>query len=128
MIAVLMTLLFIDMVSAPVISHSMIELPTATHWVWESGATREDKMEVDVTRGGGIYFRRYAVDRLSEERLRDQIRGAVAAGAEKKVYLNADGHTAVADVSVAIDAARHAGISKIVILTEAHRPRKTPSR
>jgi biopolymer transport protein TolR len=121
-IAVVVTLLFIHMVNAPAISHqSPVDVPTSAHRVSQPGALREDAMQVYVTRDGAIYFGHTFVSGPQEQSLRDRIRQAVAAGEEKRVYLKADWRAPYADVSVAIDAIRHAGIANVTILTEPSR-------
>ena len=124
-IGVVVTLLIVFMVNAWASSVSRhgwaLDIPTSRHSVRQPGALREDAMQVYVTRDGAIYFGHTFVADPQEQSLRDRIRQAAAAGAERRVYLKADSRAPYADVSVAIDAIRHAGIVNVTIVTDSPR-------
>src|SRR5690349_4947754 len=63
-------------------------LPVVNRPVSLPHALRYDAMVITIWRDGGIYFHN---DRLPPERLADLIRGDMARGSERKVYIRADG-------------------------------------
>jgi biopolymer transport protein TolR len=92
-----------------------VDLPVAQNAAWEPSAVREDEIRVEVTRDGGVYFRS---NRISLEDLPERIRTALQEGAEKKIYLAADGRAKNGDVERVFDQIRLAGITNVAILAE----------
>jgi biopolymer transport protein ExbD len=87
----------------------------------EIGARRDDAIKLYVSRDGRIYF---DSTQSEADMLPQQIRAAVATGAEPKIFLDADDRARNGDVSHAIDAIRSAGIVNVAIMTE-HRAAAT---
>jgi biopolymer transport protein ExbD len=117
---VVLTLLIIMMLVTAVNSHHgfLPELPTSHHSRWLLGAVREDAMRMSVTRDGAIYFSKTAVDPHGKD-IENRISSALAKGAEKRIYLQVDRRARYRDVSIALDAIRHAGIAAVTFVVES---------
>lgn len=93
-----------------------VDLAEASQAMPLPGAQREDAMFVWVSRDGTIHFRAREV-RLHG--LADEIRNAVKAGSEKRVYLEADARAKYQDVDTVLGEIRKAGIENVSIVTNA---------
>lgn len=115
--------LLITMMAAPpnVCHGSGVDLARTHNARNEAGAVREDAIKLTIARDGTIYL---GTTRAESGDLPQQIRAAVSAGAERKVYLQPDSRARNSDVSIAVDAIRAAGISDVAIITEKPRPAK----
>jgi len=116
-VSVFVVLLFIIMLSTPTSHrHSGVDLPRTKYPSWLPGAIREDAMRLTLTRDGKIYFG-YRV--TSQADLPAQIRTALHAGAEKRIYVLADARARYRDVKIALDGIRLAGVPRVTFITEA---------
>lgn len=91
-----------------------VDFPSAQNSTRQPRALRDNAIHVAVTRDGKTYFGSEAVD---PEELPGLIRTAVGRGSDKTVYLMADQRARYADVKVALDKVRLAGIKNVVVLT-----------
>lgn len=96
----------------------LVKTAVAYHAVPMTRAADEDAIRITITRDGRYFFRS---DQTSPELLPMLIQRALAAGAEKRIYLNADVRTKYANVAIVLDEAHSAGIDNISILTEWQR-------
>jgi biopolymer transport protein ExbD len=114
--SVLVTLLALFLVLAAPHTHDgvPVDFPSAQNSTRQPHALREDAMRVVVTRDGRIYFGNHAAN---PQELPELIRTALREGSEKTIYLVADRRAKYADVKVALDQIRLAGIGNVVVLT-----------
>ena len=92
-----------------------VSLPRTLSAEPQPSARREDVIKVSVSRDGNVFFRNMQV---GADGLPDQIREAIGAGAERKVYLEVDSRTRYSDVAAVLDQIRAAKISQICFLAE----------
>ncbi len=92
-----------------------VTLPRALSAKPQPSARREDVIKVSVSRDGNVFFRNM---QIAADDLPDQIREAISAGAERKVYLEVDSRTRYSDVAAVLDRIRAAKISQICFLAE----------
>ena len=90
------------------------DIPSSVSATEQTGAMRDDAIEIVVTRDGAVYFRHEPV-RLSD--LAAAVQDAVRKGADKKVYISADARAKNGDVERVVDELRRAGIAEIAFLT-----------
>jgi biopolymer transport protein ExbD len=90
-----------------------VDLPAAQNAVPQPSGRREDAMRVSVTRDGRIFF---GDSEISRSQLADRVSTALREGSERKVYLSADVRARYADVKVALDQIRSAGVTDVVVL------------
>jgi biopolymer transport protein ExbD len=116
-VALFWTLFFVVMVAKT----TYTDLPTYAVTLVDStrstpmpGALREDVMQVNLTASGALYFDHRRSDTLH---LDDQIRTALQAGSERKVYLWIDGSTKYGDVAIILREVRLAGIENVSFIT-----------
>jgi biopolymer transport protein TolR len=95
-----------------------VDLPTSDHSSLLPAALREDAMRISILRDGRAYL---GLHRIAVEDLPVQIREALRAGAENRVYLSADRRARYADVKKALDAVRLAGVEQVNFITESPR-------
>ena len=90
-------------------------LATVNHATPLLHANREDAMHVYILRDGSFYFGNSMVA-LNEipRRIHEQVTG----GAERRVYLQADGRAKYGDVKQVLDEVRKAGIENVSFLAE----------
>jgi len=88
-------------------------LAIANHAVPLLHANREDAMHVYVLRDGSFYFGNsmVALDEVPR-RIQEQVTG----GAERRVYLQADGRAKYGDVKQVLDKVRKAGIGRRLLV------------
>lgn len=98
-------------------------LPKVWHSVSMPGANREDALIVVIMRDGSIYF---GNGRTSSGRLAAQIRERLGRGAEKKVYIRAEGRVYYRTVREVLQAVRSAGLEKVAFLVEQRRVAQVP--
>jgi biopolymer transport protein ExbD len=92
-----------------------VDLPRSEHSSRLPAALREDAMRVSILRDGRVYLGLY---RIAVEDLPIQIREGLRGGAENRVYLYADARARYADVKMALDAVRLAGVKQVSFITE----------
>ena len=90
-----------------------VDLPTAQNALPQPSARREDAMRVSVTRDGRIFF---GESEISPSELTGRVSTALREGSERKVYLAVDMRARYADVKVALDQIRSAGVTDVVVL------------
>ncbi len=118
--AILFVLLFMFMVVTAVPHYGVSAvLPKVWHAMPLPGARREDALIVSILRDGTMYFGK---DKTRPGDLAAQIRGGVARGAEKKIYIRADARLRYRTVREVLDAIHSAGVEKIAFLTEQASP------
>jgi biopolymer transport protein TolR len=121
--AVLFVLLFMFMMLTAIPHYGVsADLPKVWHPIPMRGANREDALIVSILRDGRIYF---GTDRTNSGDLPAQIREGVRRGAEKTIYIRADGRARYGTVREVLDAIRSAGVEKIAFL--AYQRRATSS-
>lgn len=98
-------------------------MPKVWHSVSMPGANREDALIVVIMRDGSIYF---GNGRTSSGRLAAQIRERLGRGAEKKVYIRAEGRVYYRTVREVLQAVRSAGLEKVAFLVEQRRVAQVP--
>ena len=98
------------------------DLPKVWHPKPMPGARREDALTVDILRDGMIYF---GHGPTKPDDLPAQIRERVRWGAEKKIYIRADGRARYGTVLEVLDAIHSAGVERIAFL--AYQRRTTSS-
>jgi biopolymer transport protein TolR len=81
-------------------------------------ARREDALIVSILRDGTMYFGR---DKTTSGDLPAQIREGMARGAEKKIYIRADGRLRYLTVREVLEAVRSAGVEKVAFLVYQRR-------
>ena len=91
-----------------------MDIPSSVSATEQAGASREDAIEIHVTRDGAVYFRHDPVQ-LSD--LASAVQDAVRVGAEKKAYVRADARAKNGDVERVVDELRRAGITQISFIT-----------
>jgi len=121
--AVLFVLLFMFMMLTAIPHYGVsADLPKVWHPVSLRGANREDALVVSILRDGTMYFGK---DKTRPGDLPAQIREGVERGAEKKIYIRADGRARYGTVREVLDAIRSARVEKIAFL--AYQRRATSS-
>lgn len=120
---VMVVLLCIFMtVPTPTPYHRMaVDWAVAPHSTSMPGATKEDAMQIIITRDGGIYFPN---SRVVAESLPDEIRERVQNGAERKIYLLVDARARYRDAEKVLDQIRLAGIREVSFLTDQPYPHR----
>ena len=78
-------------------------------------ALRDDAVRVMVGRDGAIYF---GGTRIPSEGLAERIRQRLESGAQHKVFLAVDQRARFADLAIALDQLRYAGVRNIAFLAE----------
>jgi biopolymer transport protein TolR len=117
--SILVVLLFLFMMLTQTPHHGVsADLPKVWHPISMPGASREDALIVSVLRDGRMYFGK---DRTTPGDLSAQIREGVARGAEKKIYIRADGRLRYVTVREVLEAVRSAGVEKIAFLVYQRR-------
>jgi biopolymer transport protein TolR len=117
--AVLFVLLFMFMMLTAITHYGVsADLPKVWHPKSMPNARREDALTVDILRDGMIYF---GHGPTKPDDLPAQIRERVRRGAEKKIYIRADGRARYGTVREVLDAIRSAGVEKIAFLAYQRR-------
>jgi biopolymer transport protein TolR len=117
--AVLFVLLFMFMWLTPTPHYGVsADLPKVWHPISVPGARREDALIVSILRDDTMYFGK---DKTRPGDLPAQIREGVARGAEKKIYIRADGRLPYRTVLEVLEAIRSAGVEKIAFLAYQRR-------
>jgi biopolymer transport protein TolR len=98
-----------------------VDYAKVSHPIAMQAALREDSLEVAVTRDGKVYMGR---DQITLDQLPTAIRDGVNRGAERKVYIRADGRARYGVVTQVMESARSAGIENIAFLVDQ---RKVPT-
>ena len=83
-------------------------------------ADREDSLLVVVTKNGDVFF---GTEKLTSDQLPGKIREGLRQGAERKVYIKADGRAKYGKVAEVLDGVRAARITNIAFLVDQ---RKSP--
>jgi biopolymer transport protein ExbD len=109
------TLLVIVLVAIPTHHGHGPTIPKVTHPVAMRDLDRNDVLLVSIARDGMIYL---GSDPVSETAIVENLRLRLAHGAERKLYVQADGRARYISVSKVLDAARFAGIYQIAFLVE----------
>ncbi len=94
------------------------DLPKTNYPSSLPNANKFDAIEIAIFKDGTVVF---GSDRVMPNSLPQRIKEAVAAGAEKKVYIKADARARAGSVNEVVDAIRKAGIEDIAFLTEEKR-------
>ena len=92
-----------------------VDWPAVYHSTSMPNALREDAIRISITRDGRIFFRDH---RVVYKDLPDEILKSARDGAEKKIYLAADGRAKYGDVKGVLNQIRVTGIDDISFLTE----------
>lgn len=92
----------------------VIQLARSDHAIQMNGALREDALLVSIRRDGRIFFRN---DQVQPSELCDQIKGGLAKGAEKKIYIRADERAHYRSVCLALECAHDSVVEKVSVLT-----------
>ena len=92
-----------------------VDLPTAHTANFAPNATLPGAIYVMVSREGRLFV---GTTNLATEEVPDRLRALSQPGVERRVYLKIDRQAKYADVSVALDSIRAAGISNITFLTD----------
>jgi biopolymer transport protein TolR len=95
------------------------DLAKVAHSVSMTAADREDAMIVAVMRTGDVYF---LGDKIVPDQLDFKIRKALAMGAEKKVYINADARAKYGAVREVLKAVQSSGVERVGFLVEQKKP------
>ena len=103
--------------SAPAhdLGHVNVDLAPTAHPKPLPAATKEDAINVAITRDGSLYF---GHDRVPAKELPGLIRRAYEHGSERKVYLKADARARYGDVKAVLDQISAAGIQDVAFITE----------
>ena len=120
LIDVLLVLLIIFMVVTPMLNHSVnVDLPKVTASTVMENASKEDAINVSVTRDGKTFLQ---ADQVSIPDLGVKIADLLAKktnpGDDKSVYLHADSRANYGKVMDTIDGVRVAGVSQLNLLTD----------
>jgi biopolymer transport protein TolR len=109
--------------SAPAhdLGHDNVDLAPAAHPKPLPAATKEDAINVVITRDGSLYF---GHDRVPAKELPALIRLAYEHGSERKVYLKADARARYGDVKAVLDQISAGGIQDVAFITENPPQRK----
>lgn len=119
MVFVALVLLIIAMTTPyPFHTNSGIDLPRVTNTARMQRADREDALVVAIARDGRIFF---GPSPVGSDSLSDMIVRRLNQGAERKVYLKADGRANYSSVKEALDAIQAAGIQNVGILVDKRR-------
>ena len=119
-VSVMIALLVLFMVRPIVCGGGGLDVPLTEHAIPMPQALREDAMYVSLTKDGKIFF---GSDWVNAGQIPPMIREALHNGAEKKVYIRADGRTKYGDVAEVLARIRAAGVEKIGILAQQGKPR-----
>ena len=120
LIDVLLVLLIIFMVVTPMLNHSVnVELPKVTASTVMENASKEDAINVSVTRDGKTFLGAdpVAVSDLGVK-VADLLSKKTNPGDDKSVYLHADSRANYGKVMDTIDGVRVAGVSQLNLLTD----------
>ena len=120
MVDVMLVLLIIFMVVTPMLNHSVnVDLPKVTASTVMENASKEDAINVSVTRDGKTFLQ---ADQVSIPDLGVKIADLLAKktnpGDDKSVYLHADSRANYGKVMDTIDGVRVAGVSQLNLLTD----------
>ena len=120
MVDVMLVLLIIFMVVTPMLNHSVnVDLPKVTASVVLENASKEDAINVSVTRDGKTFLN---ADQVSISDLGVKVADLLAKktnpGDDKSVYLHADSRANYGKVMDTIDGVRVAGVSQLNLLTD----------
>ena len=121
---VLLALLFLFMAvgaNTRDLPRNVAQLPRVSHPVPLPGANRDDAIRVTVQRDGTVWL---GEEMLMAGDLSARIRQKLSRGAERRVYIEADGHARYGAVLEVLDAIRSAGVEKVSFLVY---PSKAPS-
>jgi biopolymer transport protein ExbD len=91
-----------------------VELVQTSRSVPVPSAMREDALAVGLSASGDLYFRS---SKIHVNELEGILREGLKQGAEKRVYLNADGRTRYSDVKLVLSHISAAGIEDITIIS-----------
>jgi biopolymer transport protein ExbD/biopolymer transport protein TolR len=91
------------------------DLPKVTHPIPMRAANREDAMVIAITLDGQVWL---GNDRLALDQLPTRINEAVGHGAERKVYILADGRARYGGVLQVLAVIRSAGIENVGFLAD----------
>jgi biopolymer transport protein TolR len=95
--------------------YAPVDMAVTEHSTLQTGARREDALEVAITRDGTVYFRNHKI-LLAD--LPDLLRRAVRGGAKKTVCVKADARVEYRDVKAVLDQIHQSGLQNIAFLTE----------
>lgn len=95
-----------------------MDMPKSRAPVTAPNALR-DALVIAILRDGSIYC---GTDRSTPEELPAKIRAALKDGAERRIYIRADGRARYENVAAAVDAIRDSGIVNITFLVDELRP------
>jgi len=99
---------------------SSVDLPKVNYPISMQRADREDSLLVVVTKNGDVFF---GTEKLTSDQLPGKIREGLRQGAERKVYIKADGRAKYGKVAEVLDGVRAARITNIAFLVDQ---RKSP--
>ena len=120
LVGLALTLLVIFMTVRPMVTHSFTpDLPRARYASPMPRAVREDAQIVSVLRGGAVYYRN---QKIRADDLPDQIQESVRKGADRKIYIQADGRTKYGDVNQVLSEIRKTGIQNVCFFAEKVSP------
>ncbi len=102
-----------------------VDLPQVTYPAPQRHASDDEAVQIMVMRDGKIVFGSALVQ---PEDITALVRKSVAAGAERKVYIEADANVEYGKVAQVAEAVRAAGIQNIVFLTEKKTPPQLPKK
>jgi biopolymer transport protein ExbD len=107
--------MYIVMSAAHDLRHDNVDLAPTAHPKPLPAATKEDAINVAITRDGSLYF---GHDRVPAKELPERIRRAFEHGSERKVYLKADARARYGEVKAVLDQISAAGIQDVAFITE----------
>ena len=81
-------------------------------------AEREDALVVMVMSNGDVYFGK---DKLTPDQLPDKFHERLGQGAERKVYIKADGRTKYGSIADILNSVHASGITNIAFLADQYR-------
>jgi len=120
-VTVVLLCIFITMPTSTPHHGMAVDRAAAVHSASMPGATKEDAMQIIITRDGSVYFRN---NRVVAESLPDEIRASVQNGAERKIYLLVDARSKYGDAETVLDQIRIAGIREVSFLTDQPYPQR----
>ena len=108
-------LLIVNHTSRPDLPRDAVDRATTAHPLVVPGADKEGALRITVQRDGRVFFNHQPIPL---EKLTPTIRIALVNGAERHVYIDADGKAFYGTVSEVVDAVKAAGVEKISFLTQ----------
>jgi biopolymer transport protein ExbD len=110
---------------APMPIHGSVDLAKVQHPRTMPRANREDALIVAIEKDGTIFC---GGDQLAPDQLPQRIREELRSGAERTVYIKADGRTKYSNVKEVVDAVRASGVENIAFLVEKGHPPIDPQK